>query len=62
VFTYILVEVEEPSVLRYTDPCAALSVGTPDPQNTPKFAVDDTFIPDVDAPAAGGAVAVCRLS
>jgi hypothetical protein len=49
-------------VFRYREPCAAVNVGAPTPQNIPKLAVDDTFIPEVVAPAAGGAVDVCTLS
>jgi hypothetical protein len=39
-----------------------VNVGAPEPQKIPKFAVDDTLIPEVVAPAAGGAVEVWRLN
>lgn len=51
-------EVDEPSVLRYIEPCAALNVGAPLPKKIPKLVVEDNLIPALDNPAAGGAVAV----
>jgi len=61
-FTYRRVDVDEPSVRIYKDPCAAENVGAPEPQNIPRLAVDENLIPEVEAPAAGGAVEVCRLN
>jgi hypothetical protein len=58
VFTYILVLVELPSVLKYRLPCAALNVGAPDPKNTPRLAVLDIKYPALEFPPAGGAVAL----
>ena len=43
---------------RYNDPLAALSVGAPDPKNTPKFEVLENKYPAPAAPPAGRAVAL----
>ena len=53
VFTYILVEVDEPSDLRYKEPLAADKVGAPDPKNTPKFEVLENIYPLPVVPPAG---------
>jgi hypothetical protein len=45
VLTYMRVDVLEPSLRRYNEPCAALSVGAPEPKKTPKLAVEDKLMP-----------------
>jgi hypothetical protein len=58
VFTYIRLLVVLPSLLRYNDPLAALSVGAPDPKNTPKFEVLENKYQAPAAPPTGRAVAL----
>jgi hypothetical protein len=61
VFTYIRVLVLEPSVLMYKEPCAAESVGAPDPKNTPKLVVEEISRPVPAVPPAGTVVPEYRF-
>jgi hypothetical protein len=56
VFTYSRVDVDDPSVRMYSEPCAAASVGAPEPKKIPRLETLDISKPAPATPPAGTAV------